>query len=252
MVLPAERIDAVIFDLDGVVTDTARVHERCWKRVFDDFLRADAERTGMPFEPFSEEDYLRFVDGKPRYDGAASFLESRGFKLEYGSPADPPGHRTICAIANLKDREFERELHHGGVKRFESTVTLIHALRSKGIRTAIISSSRNADAVLDAAGVQGLFDAEVNGLDAPELGLPGKPDPAIFLTAAERLHVSPGRASVVEDALAGVEAGRRGRFGQVIGVDRIGQADALLAHGADAVVADLADVEVSTTTESGP
>ena len=248
-----DRLDAVIFDMDGVVTDTAQTHARSWKRVFDDFLHARSERTGEIFLPFGDEDYLRYVDGKPRYDGAESFLSSRRITLERGASSDPPGHNTVCALGNLKDREFERAVKKEGVQPFESTVTLIRSLRSHGIRVALISSSRHAKTLLAAASITDLFDAIIDGRHAEALGLPGKPDPAIFLAAARQLAVEPSRAAVVEDALAGVEAGHRGGFCLVIGVDRSLQADALREHGADVVVSDLADLELrSAAFEESP
>ena len=246
-----ERLDAVIFDMDGVVTDTARTHARCWKRVLDDFLHARSERTGGAFRPFGDEDYLRYVDGKPRYDGVESFLSSRGITLERGEPSDPPGHDTVCALGNLKDREFELAVMEEGVKPFESTVALIRSLRSRGTRTALISSSRHANMLLAAAGITDLFDAIIDGSDAEALGLPGKPEPAIFLAAARQLAVEPSRAAVVEDALAGVQAGHRGGFCLVIGVDRSSQADALREQGADVVVSDLADLELRIGASEG-
>jgi len=244
--IPVERIDGVIFDMDGVVTDTARLHARCWKRVFDEYLRARSETTGEALHLFEEEDYLRYVDGKPRYDGVESFLASRAITLERGGPSDPPGHDTVCALGNLKDQDFERAVREEGVTPFESTLTWLRSLRSRGIGTALISSSRHAKAILAAAGIADLFDAIVDGVDADILGLPGKPDPAIFLTAARHLGIIPSRAVVVEDALAGVAAGRRGGFGLVIGIDRRSHADALHQHGADIVVEDLSDVELRT------
>ena len=246
MHIPIDRIDGVIFDMDGVVTDTARVHARCWKRVFDEYLRARSEATAETPHLFDEEDYLRYVDGKPRYDGVESFLSSRGITLEHGSSSDPPGYGTVCALGNLKDQEFERAVSEEGVTPFESTLTWLHSLRSCGIRTALISSSRHAKAILATAGIANLFDAIVDGVDADDLGLPGKPDPAIFLTAARHLGIVPSRAVVVEDALAGVAAGHRGGFGFVIGIDRRSHADALRQHGADIVVEDLSDVELQT------
>ena len=242
--LPADRLDAVVFDMDGVITDTATVHDRCWRSVFDDFLRARSACTGEALRLFDEEDYLRYVDGKPRYDGVASFLSSRGIALDRGLPSDAPGYDTVCAIGNLKDKEFERIVTKDGVTVFESTVSLIRSLRSHGISTALISSSRHAKAILAATGITDLFDAIVDGVDAEALELPGKPDPAIFLAAARQLEVSPSRAAVVEDALAGVEAGRRGGFGFVVGVDRISHADALRENGADVVVKDLSDLSL--------
>jgi len=246
-----DRLDAVIFDMDGVVTDTARTHACAWKRVLDDFLHARAERTGEVFWPFGDEDYLRYVDGKPRYDGAESFLSSRRITLERGASSDPPGHNTVCALGNLKDREFERTVKEEGVKPFESTVTLIRSLRSHGIRTALISSSRHARTLLAAAGITDLFDAIVDGGDAEALELPGKPEPAIFLAAARQLAADPSRAAVVEDALAGVEAGRRGGFCFVVGIDRSSQADALREQGANVVVRDLSDLELRPAASNG-
>jgi trehalose 6-phosphate phosphatase len=242
--VPIGGLDAFIFDMDGVVTDTAGVHARCWKRVFDDFLRARSERTGEDLRLFEEEDYLRYVDGKPRYDGVESFLSSRMISLERGSSSDPPGYDTVCALGNLKDHEFERVVNEEGVKLFESTIAFIRTLRSHGIRTALISSSRHAKTMLAAAGITVIFDAIVDGADAEALGLPGKPEPAIFLAAARQLAVDPSRSVVVEDALAGVEAGHRGGFCLVIGVDRSSQAAALRQHGADVVVSDLSDLEL--------
>jgi alpha,alpha-trehalase len=246
-VLRIDQLDAVIFDMDGVVTDTAQVHAQCWKRVFDHYLRARSNHTGEAFVPFTNDDYLLYVDGKPRYDGAASFLSSRGTDLRRGQPSDPPGYDTICAIANLKDREFEGIVNSEGVTPFPSTITFIHALRSHRLHTALISSSRHAKMILAGAGIMDLFDVVVDGIDAEGLALLGKPDPAIFLTAARQLAVTPSRAAIVEDALAGVEAGRRGRFRVVVGIDRVSQAEALRQHGADIVVKDLAELEVVST-----
>ncbi len=242
--VPIDRIDGFIFDMDGVVTDTARLHARCWKRVFDEYLRARSNTTGETLRPFDEEDYLRYVDGKPRYDGVESFLSSRSIYLEHGSPSDPPGYDSVCALGNLKDKDFERTVKEEGVTPIESTLALLRSLRSLGISTALISSSRHAKAILTMAGISNLFDAIVDGVDADTLGLPGKPDPAIFLTAARHLGIAPSRAAVVEDALAGVEAGHRGGFNFVIGIDRRSHADALRQHGADIVVEDLSDVEL--------
>ena len=251
MHLPVGRMDAAVFDMDGVVTDTADVHARSWASVFDGYLRTASDLSGAPFRPFSHRDYLEYVDGKPRYDGAASFLASRDLHLPRGRPSDPPGYGSVCALGNLKDLEFERVLERDGAILFPSTAALIRSLRAVPVRTAVISSSRHLHAVLAAAGASDLFDASVDGLDAERLGLPGKPDPAIFLEAARRLGVTPDRTVVVEDALAGVEAGRRGGFLMVVGIDRSHRperARQLHDHGADAVVGDLDLVDVPSQT----
>jgi beta-phosphoglucomutase family hydrolase len=242
--IPAS-VEAVIFDLDGVVTDTATVHRVAWKQLFDDFLRHRAAQTGEPFAEFTDADYLTYVDGKPRYDGAASFLASRGIALPYGDPSDEPGSGTLCGLANRKNDLFQKVLSDHGVTRFETSVALIVELRGRGVRTAVVSSSRNCREVVERAGLTALFDAMVDGSVADELGLPGKPDPAMFLEAARRLEVPAARTAVVEDAVSGVEAGRRGGFAPVIGVDRVGQAGELLRHGADIVVQDLGELLTS-------
>ena len=241
----ADRLDAVIFDLDGVITDTASVHAVAWRQMFDQFLEDRGEGGGEDHRPFSEEDYYRYVDGMPRYQGVELFLGSRGISLPRGEPGDPSSAETICGLGNRKDALFLATLREHGVAPFPSSADLLRRLRAEGYRTAIISASRNCSEVLDAANVADLFDAKVDGLVADELGLSGKPDPAVFLEAARRLGVEPARSAVVEDALAGVEAGRRGDFALVIGVDRTGHADALREHGADVVVGDLGEVQVS-------
>jgi alpha,alpha-trehalase len=245
---PAERVDAVVFDTDGVITRTATVHAAAWKELFDDFLRRRAAATGDPFVAFSDEDYLRFVDGRARYDGVDAFLRSRDVILPRGEPADPSDRETVCGLGNRKNDHFVALVREHGVEPFESSLALVRTLRARGIRTAVVSASENCAAVLDAAGASGLFDARVDGLDATRLGLAGKPAPDLFVEAARRLGVEPAQTTVVEDALAGVEAGRNGGFGLVVGVDRQGQAAALAARGADVVVADLADFDVD---ESG-
>jgi alpha,alpha-trehalase len=242
--LHLDRLDAVVFDTDGVLTDTARVHAAAWAGLFDDYLERRAARLGEPFRPFTEADYLRHVDGRPRYDGVGAFLDSRGIALPWGDPTDPPDRETVCGLGNAKDRQFEAHLRRHGAKPFPASADLVVRLRTAGLRTAAVSASRNMRAVLDSAGLRGLFDAEVDGIESARLGLAGKPDPALFLEAARRLRVAPARAAVVEDALAGVEAGRRGGFGLVIGVDRAGQAAALAEHGASLVVADLGELVV--------
>jgi len=228
--------DAVVMDLDGVVTDTASLHEMAWKRMFDGFLATCPPWQGEDHRPFENEDYRRFVDGKPRFDGAAGFLTSRGIDL-------PP--ETVHALAAQKDVDFQDLLRQEGAKLLPGAVPLLAALRRAGFRTAIVSASRNCTAVLGRAGITEMFDAQVDGVVAAELGLPGKPDPAVYLEAAGRLRTPPERSVVVEDALAGVEAGRRGGFGLVVGVDRAGHGPELLAHGADVIVADLAGVDVA-------
>ena len=237
-------VDAVIFDTDGVITDTASVHAAAWKRLFDDHLRERAGRSGGSFEPFdADRDYRRYVDGKPRYDGVRAFLDSRGIDIPWGDPADPPDRETVCGLGNLKNGYFLDHLQEFGADPYPSTVGFVRELRARGVKTGVISASRNMRQVLEAAGVADLFDVMVDGVVAEELGLPGKPDPAVFLQAARLLGVEPSRAAVVEDALAGVEAGKRGRFGLVIGVDRTGHADELAAAGADVVVGDLGELE---------
>jgi beta-phosphoglucomutase family hydrolase len=240
--LPYE-VTACLFDMDGVVTQTAVVHAAAWKEMFDDFLREYAKSTGTEFVPFDPHaDYDAYVDGKPRLDGTRSFLESRGIHLPEGTPDDPPGTHTIYGLSNRKNELVLAKLAAGGVQVYEGSITYIRAVRGKGIATAIVSSSANTQQVLDSAGIAGLFDVRVDGLVAQERGLRGKPAPDTFLAAAEALNAPPGHAAVFEDALAGVEAGRAGHFALVVGVDRVGQAQALSEHGADIVVKDLADL----------
>lgn len=238
-----DDFDAVIFDLDGVVTRTASVHARAWKQVFDDFLRERAERSGGRFEPFEiEVDYPQHVDGKPRYDGVRDFLASRGIELPEGEPVDPPDRATVCSLGNRKNELYNELLESGGVEIFEDTVERIRQWRRLGFKTAIVSSSRNCAAVLGAAGLTDLFDVRVDGAVAARLGLEGKPAPDIFVKAAELLGVEPARAVVFEDAVSGVEAGRAGKFGWVVGVDRVGAKEVLLESGADTVVSDLREL----------
>ncbi|SEM27361.1 HAD family hydrolase [Nonomuraea pusilla] len=246
------RLRGVVLDTDGVVTDTARVHAAAWKHVFDTFLRGRSEPSGEPQQrspeaPFDiRADYLRYVDGRPRLDGVRTFLASRGIALPEGAPSDPPGAPTVRGLAMAKDALFMREIEEHGVAPFPSTVALLHELRRRGCRTAVVSASRHCRAVVASAGLSHLFDVVVDGNDSARLGLPGKPDPALFLEAARRLDLRPAETAVVEDALPGVEAGRRGGFGMVVAVDRSGtQAGALEAAGADVVVQDLAELAVS-------
>jgi trehalose 6-phosphate phosphatase len=244
--------DAAIFDLDGVLTRTARLHAASWKRLFDDYLRRRSDKTGETFRPFTQEDYRRHVDGLPRYDGVAAFLASRDIELPRGEPSDPAGDETVCGIGNGKNALFQQKLAEDGVEVYDSTVTLILRLRGVGLKTALVSSSRNARPVLEAAGLTGLFDVILDGNDAARLELRGKPAPDIFLAATERLGVAAVRAMMVEDALSGVAAGRAGGFGLVVGVDRAGQRAALENAGADVVVADLGELSVSGPAAPAP
>ena len=243
--------DAVLFDLDGVLTKTASVHAAAWKKLFDGFLAQRAAATGEAFVAFDiDADYRRYVDGKPRYDGVAAFLEARGIEVSWGGPDDPPGTQTVQALGNLKDQYFMQHLEQHGVEVYESSIELVRTLRAQEVKTAVVSSSKNCVAVLEAAGISQLFDARVDGTDISRLGLKGKPAPDAFLEAARRLRAEPSRAIVVEDAIAGVEAGHAGGFGIVIGVDRSGQSQALRQAGADAVVTDLAQLQVAVEPPS--
>ena len=243
--------DAVLFDLDGVLTRTDTLHAAVWKRLFDGFLGARAAHTGEPVVAFDvDTDYPRHVDGKPRLDGVRDFLASRGIALPEGRPADGEGMDSVHGLGALKDRYFAERLARDGVAPFEAAVALVHALRAQDIRTAVVSSSRHCAAVLEAAGIAGLFDARVDGLEIARLGLAGKPAPDAFLEAARRVRASPARSVVVEDAIAGVAAGRAGGFGCVIGVDRGGRPALLRDAGADVVVTDLAQVEVTVEPPS--
>lgn len=238
-----DRFDAVLFDLDGVLTSTAKIHSLCWKTMFDAFLSRRAGAMQESFRPFDiQTDYKQYVDGKPRYDGVRSFLASRNISLPEGAPTDPATADTVCGLGNRKDELVKEAIYRGEVEPYPGSVTLVRWLREQGIQTAVVSSSNNCEEVLRAAGILELFDARVDGLVASELGLPGKPAPETFLKAAELLGVSPARAVVVEDAIAGVQAGRAGGFGLVVGVNREGGGNALRAHGADLVVADLVEL----------
>lgn len=238
-----ERFDAVLFDLDGVLTATAKIHAASWKRTFDKFLEGWSGRRNESFRPFDiDRDYVLYVDGKLRYDGVRSFLASRGIELPDGDPEESPNFGTVCGIGNLKEKMVRETLESEGVEVFEGSVSLVRLLRKRGIKIAVVSASKNCQAVLQAAGIEDLFDVRVDGVVAASLDLPGKPAPDTFLKAAELLGVKPERAVVVEDAISGVKAGRDGGFGLVIGVDRKGDAEALLENGADMVVADLGEL----------
>jgi len=234
-----------LFDLDGVITKTAKVHNAAWKEMFDSYLRDRSRRTGEPFVPFDPvRDYDEYVDGKPRADGTRSFLASRGVELPEGSDDDPPGAETVHGLGNRKNEIVLRRIREDGVEAYEGSVRYVRAARDAGLRRAVVSSSANCHDVLVAAGIEDLFEARIDGLVAKRENLRGKPAPDTFLAGARALGLDPGAAAVFEDALAGVAAGRAGRFRFVVGVDRVGQADALREHGADAVVTDLAELLV--------
>lgn len=238
-----ERYDAVLFDLDGVLTSTATLHTACWKRVFDEFLAGWDDRNGSEQPPFDPRaDYLRFVDGKPRAAGVRDFLASRGIELPEAEHDAAPGADSVQAVANSKQELVARELAAGNVEAFPGSVAWVRALHEDGLRTAVVSSSENCRAVLAAAGIGELFEEVVDGTVARELSLPGKPAPDTFLEASRRLGVEPDRAVVVEDALVGVAAGRAGGFGLVVGVARTAAPADLAEHGADIVVADLQEM----------
>ncbi|CAL9339510.1 HAD family hydrolase [Streptomyces sp. enrichment culture] len=236
--LPA-TIRACLFDLDGVVTATAVVHAAAWKEMFDAFLR---DRDGENFRPFTSLDYENHVDGRPRADGVRTFLASRGIDLPEGDPDDPPGARTVHGLGNRKNVALLRRIRTDGVETYDGTLRYLRIVRARGLGTAIVSSSANCRDVLRAIGAEDLFDVRVDAGTAAARGLAGKPAPDTFLAAARDLGVAPARAAVFEDALAGMEAGRAGGFGFVVGVDRTGHRDALYAHGADRVVTDVAEL----------
>jgi beta-phosphoglucomutase family hydrolase len=238
-----DEVQACLFDLDGVVTKTALVHAAAWKEMFDEFLREHAKQTGTEFVPFDKvREYDQYVDGKPRLDGTRSFLKARGIELPEGSPDDPPTAQTVYGLSNRKNALVLEMIDKQGVQVYDGSVRYIKAVRAAGLRTAVVSSSANTVQVLKVAGLTGLFDARIDGVVAKERGLAGKPAPDTFLAGAGALGVPPAHAVVFEDALAGVEAGRAGHFGLVVGVNRTGQADALAKHGADVVVDDLEEL----------
>ena len=238
-----DDIRGCLFDLDGVLTQTAKVHAAAWKQMFDEFLQCRADREGEAFVPFDAgADYNEYVDGKPRYEGVRSFLESRGIQLPDGSPDDPPSAETIDGLGNRKNELVLELIERDGVDAYEGSIRYVKAVRDAGLRRAVVSSSTNCRDVLEAAGMLDLFEEIVDGNVARDERLKGKPAPDTFLAGARKLGLDAAQSVVFEDAVAGVEAGRAGAFGFVVGVDRVGHADALRAHGADVVVQDLAEL----------
>lgn len=237
-----DEYDGFLFDLDGVVTPTAEVHMRAWSVMFNEFLDGRAPDPDGDASPYTEKDYFAYVDGKPRYDGVASFLAARGIQLPWGDPSDPPEAETVCGLGNRKNDAFNRVLEVEGVRAYPGSRRLIEALAERGTPMAVVSSSQNAPAVLEAAGMDGYFAEVMHGGVAEERGLPGKPAPDTFLAAAEDLGVPKERCVVLEDALSGVAAGRAGGFGLVVGVDRGAGAEALQDAGAELVVQDLEEL----------
>ncbi|MGW2485910.1 HAD family hydrolase [Streptomyces sp. NPDC001606] len=235
-----DTIQACLFDLDGVVTKTAVVHAAAWKETFDAFLRDHEGPRARPFDPVA--DYDEYVDGRPRADGVRAFLASRGIHLPEGTPADPPDALTVHGLGNRKNELLLAKIRTGGVQAYPGTIRYLTAVRAAGLGTAIVSSSANCRDVLRAVDAEHYFDVRIDGVVAAERNLPGKPHPDTFLAAAQELGVAPEHAAVFEDALAGMDAGRAGGFGYVVGVDRVGQAEALSAHGASVVVKDLAEL----------
>jgi beta-phosphoglucomutase family hydrolase len=238
-----DGVRGCLFDLDGVLTQTAKVHDAAWKEMFDAYLRERAQRTGEQFVPFDPvKDYDEYVDGKPRPDGVRSFLESRGITLPDGQDDDPASAETVHGLGNRKNEILLRRIREDGVQAYPGSVAFVRAVKDAGMPRAVVSSSANCRDVLIAAGIEDLFDARIDGLVAERDHLRGKPAPDTFLAGARALGLKPTAGAVFEDALAGVAAGRAGGFGFVVGVDRVGQAQALREHGADVVVTDLSEL----------
>ena len=238
-----DRYDAVLLDLDGVITDTATLHAACWKQMFDEYLQKRATQRGEAFRPFNiATDYRLYVDGKPRFDGVRDFLTSRDIPLPEGRPDDPPQTETVCGLGNRKNDLVNKVIEDVGVQAYEGSVEFIHQLRDRGFKIAVVTSSRNCEAVLKAAKLAAFFDVRVDGRTIDAQHLAGKPAPDTFLRAARLLGVETARAIVIEDAISGVEAGSKGKFGLVIGVARKGNADELQRHGAHLVVRDLGEL----------
>ena len=236
---------AVIFDLDGVITKTASVHGRAWKAMFDEYLKVRESRDGEPFKEFThKDDYLPFVDGKPRYEGVKSFLESRGIHIPFGTPQDPPGKETVCGLGNKKNEKFEEVLRKEGVDVFPSTIRLIHELKEKGLHVGVASSSKNCQLILQKIELESVVEARVDGVVSAKLGLKGKPEPDIFVTAAQQMGCPVEKSIVVEDAVSGVAAGAKGKFGLVIGLARHQNQDQLKENGADIVLDDFGETTV--------
>lgn len=237
-----DKYDAVLFDLDGVITATAKLHAACWKKMFDEYLEKRSKETGEPFKPFEiATDYKLYVDGKPRYDGVRDFIRSRGIELPEGTSEDSPQTKTVRGLGNRKNDLINEVIDSVGVDAYEGTITLARQIRDEGIKIAVVTSSQNCDVVLKAAKIEDLFEIRVDGNTIHEQHLSGKPAPDSYLEGAKRLGVDPRRTVVVEDAISGVQAGRNGKFGLVIGVDRKGNGDELKKNGADIVVKDLGE-----------
>jgi beta-phosphoglucomutase family hydrolase len=238
-----DQYDAILLDLDGVITDTANVHAACWKQMFDEYLQKRATHRREAFRPFDlAADYRLYVDGKPRFDGVRDFLTSRGIQLPEGSPDDPPQAETVGGLGNRKNDLVNKIIEDVGVEPYEGSVKLVHQLRRHGFKIAVVTSSQNCTAVLRAAKLDAFFDVQVDGNTILAQRLAGKPAPDTFLVAARLLGVEPTRAVVIEDAISGVEAGFSGKFGLVIGVARKGNAEELRQHGAHLVVNDLGEL----------
>ena len=238
-----EAVHACLFDLDGVLTDTASVHTKAWKVMFDRFLKRRAEQSGQPFVPFDPvDDYLKYVDGKKREDGVRSFLASRGIELPDGDPDDSGDKDTVYGLGTRKNDAFQETLHTDGVKVFDGSRRYLEKVTAAGLATAVVSSSANTRQVLEITGLDKFIQQRVDGVTLREEHIAGKPAPDSFLRAAQLLDIAPAAAAVFEDALSGVAAGHAGHFGYVVGVDRVGQADELRSHGADVVVTDLGDL----------
>lgn len=237
------RFRAVILDLDGVVTHTAELHIKAWKRMFDPYLEEHSRRTGKAIQPLDPgDDYRKYIDGRPRYEGAVAFLRSRGIDIPFGSPDDDPGKDTVCGLGNLKNQLYLTLLREEGAHVFNDALVTIRKWRNENIRTAVISASRNCRQVLEAAGITDLFDVIVDGVDSGENKLRGKPEPDIFLFAAEKLEVYPSESVILEDSSAGVTAGAKGKFAWVVGVSRDGDTNLLYESGADKVIASLEEI----------
>lgn len=239
------NFDAVIFDMDGVITKTAVVHSHAWKKMFDEYLLFREKEYNEPFKEFTHAgDYLAYVDGRPRYKGVDTFLKSRGINIPFGDSTDEPKKETVCGLGNRKNEFFNKVLDEEGVEVYDSTIRLIKELLNKGIKVGVATSSKNCVRILEKAGITHLFETRVDGVVSAELGLKGKPEPDIFTTAADNLGVTYSRSVVVEDAVSGVQAGHKGKFGLTLGVARENNKEELKANGADLVVEDLSEINI--------